>query len=251
MKCWICGGAAESGEHRAKKSDLAMVFRGVTQQTPIYEKSVPSGQNPKIQKIGSLKSDKLKWDSKLCHECNTTRSQPFDYAWAILSAYLQSNQNRLKNSKKLKLQSVFPGSVTKSMLNVHLYFIKMFGCILTEHNVPIPIQGFSESILNGSSHPNVYLGIGYRGEFTKKNVVLVTPIESLTEENSSVIHFASWQYWIRNVFIDVIYSINPDYLMVVNEFWHPDKTQKIMRLSEIKVNQQGLRQFKEKIDNAT
>ncbi|NOY73800.1 MAG: hypothetical protein GXP14_15790 [Gammaproteobacteria bacterium] len=234
MKCWICGGDAGTGEHRAKKTDLAMVFKNVSQRTPLYEKSVLNGEE-KIKEIGSLKSDKLKWQSKLCCECNNKKTQPFDMAWEKLSAHLQNNITNLNNRKKLKLQTVFPGTVEISMLNVHQYFLKVFGCIIQEHDVPIPIKKFSRSIMQNKAHPEVYIGFGYRRKVQKKNLIMLTPIESIT--TSGVVHFASWQYWVRNVFVDVIYSIDRKYMKVVREYWHPEKTQKILKLSELKNNQ--------------
>jgi len=236
MKCWICGSDADSGEHRAKKSDLDMVFSNVTQKTPVYAKTEPGG----IDRIGSLKSDKFKSDAKLCHDCNTSRSQPFDKAWEKLSVHLQNNMSNLKNQKKMKLQTVFPGSVEKSMLNVHLYFIKIFGCLIKEHNVPIPLAPFSNAIMQGAAHPQVYMGFGYREKVRKNNIVLLTKIESITSEGK--VHFANWQYWVRNVFVDVIYSIDENYMKIVREFWHPDNTQKILKLSELKNNQRAIQE---------
>lgn len=241
MKCWICGGNADTGEHRAKRSDLAAVFRSVSQQRPLYTKSIPSGQE-KIKKVGSLNSNELKWNSKICNQCNSSRTQPADLAWEKLSAYLQNNTNGLKHRGRIKLQAVFPGSVEKSMLDVHLYFVKMFGCIIEEHQVPIPINGFADSIMKNQPHPEVYMGFGFRNKIDKKNKILLTQIESITEQNSGTVHFATWQYWIRNVFVDVIYSIDPKYMAIIREFWHPDKTQKYMKLSELKNNQRALEQ---------
>lgn len=239
MKCWICGANADSGEHRAKKSDLAMIFKNISQKKPLYAKSVPDG-NEKIEKVGSLKSDKLKWDSRLCHDCNTNKTQPYDLAWEMLSAYLQNNQSSLRKSKKLKLHSAFPGSVKKSMLNVHLYFLKVFGCIISEHDVPIPIQPFSSCMLEKKAHPEVYMGIGFSEKVRKKNIITLTPIE--TVKNMNVVHFASWQYWVRDVFVDIMYSIDKKYMKVVREFWHPDNTQKVFSLSELKSNQRAMKE---------
>ncbi len=87
MKCWICGEEAETGEHRAKSSDLAMVFKYVS------------------------------------------------------------------------------------------YFLKMFGCMLTEHDVPIPTDLFAKSILNNAVHPNVYIGFGTREKLTDENIIFITPIK--------------------------------------------------------------------------
>jgi len=191
-----------------------------------------------IKKIGSLKSDSLKWEAKLCHECNTKRTQPFDLVWEKLSAHLQNNTNGLKKNKILKLQSVFPGSVKKSMLNVHFYFLKVFGCIIQEHDVPIPIGPFSEAIMNTKAHKEVYMAFGYRAKPRHKNIITITPIESITQ--SGKVYFASWQYRVGDVFVDIIYSVDKKYMRVVREYWHPKNTQKILRLSELKNNYRAI-----------
>ena len=130
MKCWICGNPADSREHGPKASDLKMLFPKVSQQSPIYTKN----KEGKIIRIGSLNSDKLKWDNKLCHTCNTTRTQRYDLAWQALSTYLQEESNRLKT--EINFVDIFPEPSNNSMLDVHLYFVKMFGCIVVEHIIP-------------------------------------------------------------------------------------------------------------------
>ena len=35
-KCWICGDAATTGEHKTKRSDLRSVFGIPTQSNPLY-----------------------------------------------------------------------------------------------------------------------------------------------------------------------------------------------------------------------
>lgn len=216
-----------------------MVFKDVSQKSPLYAKTVASGSN-KIDEAGSLKSDALKWEAKICHACNTTRTQPYDQAWEKLSAHLQNYIKEIKHKKKLKLQSVYPGSVKRSMLHLHLYFLKMFGCIINEHNVPIPIDGFSKSVLNNIAHPNVYISFGFRDKLIEKGIVLITQIESVTDEKTGLVHFACWNYCVKNVIVDVIYSIDDSYTSVVREFWHPNETQKIMKLSELKNNLQAV-----------
>ncbi|WP_439360167.1 hypothetical protein [Bradyrhizobium sp. DASA03007] len=51
------------------------------------------------------------------------------------------------------------------MLNVHFYFLKLFGCMLAEakangRNIPIDIDAFSTLILVGRPHPEVHFQFG-------------------------------------------------------------------------------------------
>lgn len=140
MKCWICGHNADSGEHRTKKSDLGIVFPRVSPEKPIYTKT----EYGKFVNINSLESERFKSRAKICQYCNTTRSQPLDKAWEQLSTYLQSNTGSLRVRNSLLLHKVFPGQTKEAMLNIHLFFIKLFGCLIIEHKIPFQLSHFYE-----------------------------------------------------------------------------------------------------------
>jgi hypothetical protein len=238
MLCWICGNPANSGEHRAKASDLKMLFPEISQRSPIYTKN----RQGKIISIGSLKSDKLKWDAKICHECNTSRTQRYDLAWQKLSAYLQKESKLPKEQRpkeKIRLKNVFPGSINSSMLDVHLFFVKMFGCIIAEHNIPIELRSFSQAIVSRTPHPHVLLGFGILPSWTQ-NKAFITPV--YPHHVGSAIEFACWYYMLRKVFVDVVYSL-PFYRPVATDTWHPRMNAKILRLSQLRTNQQVRRNY--------
>jgi hypothetical protein len=115
--------------------------------------------------IGSIKrSDRLKSKALICQYCNSTRTQPHDKAWEKLSEYLRANHQLLKTRKHIRLDKVFPGSVKSSMLDVHLYFAKLFGCRIVEHRIPINITPFLEAILQQKPHPKLFLSLGFSSE---------------------------------------------------------------------------------------
>jgi hypothetical protein len=229
MNCWICNNPADSGEHRVKASDLKMLFSNVSQKSPIYTKN-PQGQ---VIQIGSLKSKKLKWNARLCHKCNTTRTQRYDFAWQTLSDYLQRESRNPK--ARIKLKKVFPGSATSSMLDVHLFFVKMFGCIIAEHDIPINLSTFSNSLLNRVAHPHVRLGFGILSSWNK-NKAFITPVNAVNVKN--VVEFASWYYMVRKVFIDVVYSTQEKYIQVASDTWHPNMKGNLIHMSQFGVNHQ-------------
>lgn len=229
MNCWICGSPADSGEHRVKASDLKMIFKNVSQQSPIFTKD-PQG---KVIKIGSLKSKKLKWNAGLCHKCNTTRTQRYDFAWQTLSNYLQKESKNLKT--KINLKKIFPGSAISSMLDVHLFFVKMFGCIIAEHDIPINLSIFSNSLLNRVPHPHVRLGFGILPRWNK-DMAFITPVNAVNAND--IVEFANWYYMVRKVFVDIVYSSRAKYLQVANDTWHPNMNGKLLYLSQFRVNHQ-------------
>ena len=228
MNCWICGGNADSGEHRTKKSDLGLVFSNISQQKPIFTKN----EYGKFVKIGSLDSERFKSRAKICHSCNTTRTQPYDQAWEKLSEYLQQHTHRLRLGEKISLHKVFPGSTKQSILNIHLFFLKIFGCLVIEHDIPIPISPFSNALLNQLEHPNVYIGIGFLPQVRGKNIVQISPVETVFNNEDKKLHFVSWQYIVKEVFVDISYSYKPEYTKILRNVWQPSNMNKVLKLSD-------------------
>jgi len=102
---------------------------------------------------GGLNANKLKYNQKICDYCNNQRTAPFDVAWELLSLYLYNHQHR----GSIKLCKIFPSSTHSSMGKVQLYFVKMFGYLISELKLPIPLNSFSKSLLSAKPHSEIYL----------------------------------------------------------------------------------------------
>ena len=63
---------------------------------------------------------------------------------------------------------IFGADRVREMLNVHLYFVKLFGCHIAGNNIPIDITGFSDAIMHGKLHPRVYLKFGVRQDIRRQ-----------------------------------------------------------------------------------
>ena len=153
MRCWICGDTADSQEHFAKASDVRTYF-GEPQNRPLYKytDTTPS------ERIPSIKSDKLTFRNPICRKCNNQLTQPYDNAWEILSKYLRDHWPTIVKNGYFDLSKVFPKDTRKQALHVHLYFVKLLGCqIIDEGNVRINLGGFSQALLFGTSHKDVFL----------------------------------------------------------------------------------------------
>lgn len=59
MKCWICGESANSGEHKAKASDVRSVFGTPTQDAPINLRTNIDGN----QRLIGVNVSELKWSN--------------------------------------------------------------------------------------------------------------------------------------------------------------------------------------------
>lgn len=188
MRCWICGGDARSGEYLMKASDLRSYFGQVTPRTPIYFHSHLKRNIP----VRSIRSNRFKSQALLCAKCNNERTQPYDRAWETLSFYIRKNWEAISRTKKIDLSRVFPGAVGRQSLNVHLYFVKLFGCRIVEAGVPMNIEKFSDCLLNGRAHDEVFLVLSETYFLPNHKLAQITEIQA--RNIGSVTDKAAWIY---------------------------------------------------------
>ena len=211
MKCWICGHEATTGEHKTKASDLHALYDGVSQKNPLFLNT----DQRRNQKVGSIKSDKFKFDSLICPNCNNARTARHDKAWAQLSKFLRERKPAIKKGDAISLDKAFPGAVSKSMLDVHLFFVKLFGCAIVELGAPIDINPFAEAILQQIPHQKVFLAFG-----SSLNMGTgMTDIETANIDGRSV--YATWFYIVEPVAANVIYAEPSEKREGLVHAWHP------------------------------
>ena len=232
MDCWICGAEGTTGEHLVKASDLRSFFGKFSQKSPLYFHTKGKRNIP----VGSPRSDRFKSKAKICKTCNSATTQPYDEAWERLSAYLRENISQLRRNDRIDLSRVFPGATRKSLLHVHLYFVKLFGCLIVEHCIPIGISPFAIALRTGTPHKNIYLAFGPQLEHPKRKFAGLTPVDAVDRDGVSV--FATWCYILGDIVVDVIYSAEKQYMQVVRNYWHPSQPSKMIRLSHFKHNHQ-------------
>lgn len=222
MECWICGAQADSREHVVKASDLKLQFGNFSQRKPLFQ----HGGARKNVRVGSLKSNKLKFSASLCARCNNERTQPFDRAWEKLSSRLQNARRQSPPAQRVRVKSIFPGASEKSMLYVHLYFVKLFGCRIVESGIPIDIQPFSQAILTGKPHPYLYLEFGVLNDVQGKHAG-ITPIQAVNTSGQSV--FATFMYSVGKVGVASIFTMVP-IRRTTGDAWHPSKRLRVLEL---------------------
>lgn len=154
-------------------------FGHVNQRVPIYFHS----DNKRNVPVGRVKSNRFTSKALLCAKCNNERTQPYDRAWETLSLYLRHNWTSISKARKVDLSKVFPGEVGRQSLNVHLYFVKLFGCRIVEANVPISIGEFSECLLNGRAHDEVFLVLSATPFLRNHKLAHVTEIQARNIES--------------------------------------------------------------------
>ena len=230
MKCWICGADALSREHRTKASDIRALFGDVSQHAPLYL-HIGDRKNIKIQ---SVNSDKLKFEKRLCSTCNNARTQPHDMAWQKLSEHLRSRKPPTVPGTVINLGKVFPGEVSKSMLYVHLYFLKVFGCLASDSDAPLPVSEFGESILKSQAHPHVHIAFAMQLVPPLRKATAITPIPAMIVEQSGhkpVVAYASWIYHVNGMNAVILYAHpNEPEPPGLTSYWHPSTVTKHLRM---------------------
>ena len=215
--CWICGDPATTGEHGTKRSDLRDAFGTVTQSNPLF---LHNAQR-RNRSVGSLDARVLKLPGRLCTHCNNTRTQPHDLAWEKLSAGLRTWTPALVPGSIIWPKRIFGDNRARKMLNVHLYFVKLFGCHIAGNNMPIDITGFADAIMTGKAHPHVYLNLGCRRQFNGRPLLGMTDMWIVPPRPGELSPFATWFYDLEFVGINVLYAMPGQKREGLVGAWHP------------------------------
>ena len=223
MDCWICGATADSREHLVKASDLRQFFGPITPESPVFYHSL-ANRNIALK---SAKTNRVKSGKVLCRRCNDTRTAPFDRSWERLLEHLSNNWDVVKKSGRYKLQKVFPGTVQANCKNIHLYFVKLFGCRIVDDRIPIPIDLFSAAIRDSMTHPFVFLTFNYR-HIPSKTGHYAGVSEVHAKQSHGAVSMATWYYSLGELDIQVTW-FRDEPVRNVRNAWHPDFGSKIIK----------------------
>lgn len=220
MKCWICGAEeAATREHLAKSSDLKALFGKPSQREPLFFSASDRSGVPRRRnlRVGSLKSDTLKFAHRICLTCNSARTQPYDYAWEHCSGELRAAMPRLLAAGLFRANWLFPYDTRRTMRSVHLYFTKLFGCLVVEGGISIDTAPLAEAITHGEPHPHLYLAFGH----------LAMPFEMaggsdiVTAQMNGTVVFATWFYNVGDLAVNVMYALPGEQRKGLEVAWHP------------------------------
>jgi len=226
MKCWICGADADTGEHRIKRSDLKSVFGHISPDHPLYL----SNARRRNERVNGLKANALKLKAKICGKCNNQLTSSHDYAWEKLSRYFRSRNRALKHNERIGLHKVFPGTVKRSMVCVHLYFVKLLGCHIVEHRMPIDLGPFSQALLHGTAHPLVYLAFCTPLDTEHKSAGY-SDIDVIKRYGRIIA--ASWIYHLDHFSVRVMYAEPGERRQGLIDSWHRSMVTKRIRIASI------------------
>jgi hypothetical protein len=212
--CWICKkNKADSGEHKTKRSDLLAVLGKPSQDQPFYYHD----QAKRNRAVGSLDAKILKSPVRICSHCNNARTQPHDRACEVMSDRLRSRQ--LKVGRWVRCNRIFPYFTKREMIDVHLFFLKLTGCMIAEakangHDVPIPLDRFSDAIVSGRPHAEVHLQFGRHDGGIGRSDLHVWK----TDPGGSIL--GGWLYQLDTIAVSVIYA-QIGRFEHRRDLWHP------------------------------
>lgn len=224
MPCWICGKPGDSGEHKTKRSDLKAVFGKPTQAQPIFYHDSSRKNRP----VRSLDTKFLKSPDRICSYCNNTRTQPHDLAWQRLSEFL-ARQSKIKAGKSLRCNRVFSDFTTQHMRETHLYFAKLFGCLILEGDLRIDLAQFATAILEDRAHPNLHLKFG-RPSADPRISVGRSDVWAWPPEGP--VAFATWFYSLPHVWVNVMFALPGQRREGLVGAWHPTQGSKRLLMAD-------------------
>lgn len=149
--CFLCGSTERlSGEHKIKASLLKREFQGEKMLIGRFEEGFKSAQGPK--------SKAMHFKSRMCEECNGTRTQSadreFDRFHDLVADCFASNR---PISSIFDLERYSVGR--PAYLNVFRYFAKLLCCQIVDAGGPSPLEVANFAI--GEMHHNcIGLSIG-------------------------------------------------------------------------------------------
>ncbi len=226
--CWICGDPANSGEHLIKQSDIRSALGAVSAAHPLFMHTAAARNIP----VRGLKSKLLHSDAPMCAKCNNERTQPYDIAWQHLSDHLGRQRQPLQANQIIRLIDLFEGKVRQSLLDIHLYFVKAFGCKVMEAAAVIDLDPFRTAILKRHPHPNVHVAIcpAFNDDV---RVLTNSQIYALDGEQTGRTVYATWLYALNYVSVRVVYA-EPKWedREGMRGTWHPSTATSKLRIAD-------------------
>ncbi|MBL9187308.1 MAG: hypothetical protein JNK23_07520 [Opitutaceae bacterium] len=135
MNCWICGNAADSREHKIKKTILTDIYGAGPY---LGSRKLSHGKNGRITDLQGPNSRHIKYSAVICAACNNQRTQKHDQAFEHFARYCLKNDERLLREKVIDLGDVFGVRAASSSTDMYRYFAKHLGCDLAESGFVVP-----------------------------------------------------------------------------------------------------------------
>jgi hypothetical protein len=138
-----------------------------------------------------------------------------------MSNWLSANSDRIKKGNVIRANRIFPRNTRQSMLNVHLYFVKQFGCKIAGTDIPIDIKPFADAIMHGCAHPLVLLRIVRAPFFSHAVISGQSEMKAAVRRIDESCRFAMWMYVLDTLAVDVMFAAEGERRQGQVGAWHP------------------------------
>jgi hypothetical protein len=121
----------------------------------------------------------------------------------------------------VRTNRIFQYDTAREMLNVHLYFVKIFGCHIIGSNIAIDISSFANSIMKRKADPNVYLKFGLGPMFGGNPMTGMSDLWLAGSPPGFPSRFANWFYYVGGIGISVMFAAAGEKRQGLVGAWHP------------------------------
>jgi hypothetical protein len=133
-ECWICGGVADSAEHKIKKSDIVRIHGSGAYK----DKGIVLYDSQSFTTLRGPNSKLVKYGKVLCSVCNNSFSQPFDKAYENFVNHIYENKDLLLKRRFIDFHEIYGIDFANEQVNLYKYFVKSLGCRLAHYGNLIP-----------------------------------------------------------------------------------------------------------------
>jgi len=131
LNCWWCGSNDLTKEHKAKNTDLKLLY-GKTYNDKNIVSIIDFRNKDKGKYLQSSGSKHVKFNPSICKSCNNSSSFAFDFAYEKFIKYYYNNKLTIVKSKTINLYKVFGSDWRNQFLNVQRYIAKHFACRIVD-----------------------------------------------------------------------------------------------------------------------
>ena len=199
----------------------------LTQQKPIYLQA--NGEATNIR-VGGAKSRSLMFPDSICRQCNNAGTSRYDEAWRVLSAYLHGVWLEIRNAGGFNLAVPFPRDTEANAIDMHLHFVKLFGCKVFADQVPIDLSSFSAALRERRPHPDI--GLNFADSPMADSELLAKQSDAYLMRNERQdLDGVTWLYLIHPVAVKISWIRRGAALDVPGHRWHPRQGYGLVNLS--------------------
>jgi len=214
-----------------KKSDLKALLGA---QGGVFYYSDAARTNKIVQ---SINAEILMSPTPICAECNSSRTQPHDLAWEWMSKWLRTYPQRVRVGDRIRPNQIFPYDTRRQMLNVHLYFVKLFGGLIGEgelkevqgaKKIPISVTPFADAIMQGRAHNEIFLQFGVGdGSIGRSNL-------TVHQRSDAKYVIAHWICRGGPIAVNVLYLQEGERWENLDTAWNPTRGRKKLLIADIR-----------------